>query len=297
MNNKFQNLEERGQYLKEKAKEVRVNIIDMIFTSQSGHLGGSLSCTDILTALYFEIMKIDPKNPKEPFRDCFILSKERACPAWYACLSMKKGFFELSHLDTLRKFGSILQGHPDMKKTPWIDMTTGSLGHGASAALGMALEGKILGATYRVFCILGDGELNEGIVWEAGMCAAKYQLENLVFIVDRNHLQAIEAAKELEKSGISAEVIDAYSVKPVDWQTIKKSVDKTGILFVAENHQIRNGLGYELAYLIALEGHRVSFTSLGLDDTFAETGEYLELLRAYGLSSASITAAAKRLIK
>lgn len=178
----------REQRLESIAREVRQRIIDMIYKAQSGHPGGSLSCTDILTALYFDTMKIDPKDPKNPSRDRFILSKGHACPAWYACLAMK-GFFGIEHLDTLRKYGSILQGHPDMKKTPGIDMTTGSLGHGASVALGMALEGRMVGAGYRVFCVLGDGELDEGIVWEAALCAAKYRLGNLIYIVDYNHLQ------------------------------------------------------------------------------------------------------------
>jgi transketolase len=143
MDKKSQNFEERVQYLKEKAKEVRVNIIDMIFTAQSGHPGGALSAADIMTALYFNILKIDPKNPRWPDRDRFILSKGHACPVWYSCLAMR-GYFPIKELKTLRKFESILQGHPDMLKTPGVDITTGSLGQGLSLGVGMALEGKLV---------------------------------------------------------------------------------------------------------------------------------------------------------
>jgi transketolase len=188
MNNNFQNFEERVQYLKEKAKEVRVNIIDMIFIAQSGHPGGALSAADLMTALYFDILKIDPKNPHWPDRDRLILSKGHACPVWYSCLAMR-GYFPMKELKTLRKFESILQGHPDMRKTPGIDMTTGSLGQGLSLGVGMALEGKLVKKNYHIYVILGDGEINEGQVWEAAASASKYKLDNLTAIIDKNGLQ------------------------------------------------------------------------------------------------------------
>jgi len=185
---KEKTLDERTKYLREVAQEVRLNIIDMIYTAQSGHPGGALSAADIVTALYFDIMKFDPKNPKWSDRDRFILSKGHACPVWYACLAMK-GFFPMEELKTLRKINSILQGHPDKLKTPGVDMTTGSLGQGLSLGVGMALEGKLVKKDFHIFVVLGDGELNEGMIWEAAASAHKYHLDNLVAIVDLNHLQ------------------------------------------------------------------------------------------------------------
>jgi transketolase len=176
------------QELEQMAGTIRCDIIEMICTAQAGHPGGSLSAADIVTALFFNIMKIDPTNPKWPDRDRFILSKGHACPVWYATLA-ERGFFDKSHLATLRQMGSILQGHPDMNKTPGIDMTTGSLGHGLSVGLGMALSGKLRKKSYRVYVVLGDGEVQEGSVWEAAMAAAKWNMDNLIAILDRNNLQ------------------------------------------------------------------------------------------------------------
>ncbi len=181
-------LEERVKYLKKIAQEVRLNIIDMIYTAQSGHPGGALSAADMVTALYFDIMKLDPKNPQWPDRDRFILSKGHACPVWYACLAMAN-YFPLKELKTLRQINSILQGHPDKLKTPGVDMTTGSLGQGLSLGVGMALEGKLQKKDFHVFIVLGDGEINEGMIWEAASSAHKYHLDNLIAIIDRNHLQ------------------------------------------------------------------------------------------------------------
>ncbi len=176
------------QDLEQMAGTIRCDIIEMICTAKAGHPGGSLSATDIVTALFFNIMKIDPTNPKWSDRDRFILSKGHACPVWYATLA-ERGFFDKSHLATLRQMGSILQGHPDMNKTPGIDMTAGSLGHGLSVGLGMALSGKLRKKNYRVYVVLGDGEVQEGSVWEAAMSAAKWNMDNLIAILDRNNLQ------------------------------------------------------------------------------------------------------------
>jgi len=142
----------------------------------------------LVTALYFRVMRIDPKNPGWPDRDRFILSKGHACPVWYAALA-ERGYFDKSHLGTLRRMNSILQGHPDMRKTPGIDMTAGSLGHGLSAGLGMALSAKLRKKEYHVWVIVGDGETQEGSIWEAAMAAAKWKLDNFTAIVDRNRLQ------------------------------------------------------------------------------------------------------------
>jgi transketolase len=176
------------QELEKMAVVIRCDIIEMIATAQAGHPGGSLSAADIVTALYFRIMNLDPANPDWPDRDRFILSKGHACPVWYAALA-ERGYFDKVHLGTLRKLDSILQGHPDMRKTPGIDMTAGSLGQGLSAGLGMALSGKLRKKDYHVWVIIGDGESQEGSIWEAAMAAAGWKVDNLTAILDRNHLQ------------------------------------------------------------------------------------------------------------
>ncbi|WP_044039311.1 transketolase [Clostridium bornimense] len=174
--------------LGEKANIVRQDIINMLTESSSGHPGGSLSCTDILVTLYFNEMRYDVKNPNDENRDRFVLSKGHAAPALYATLS-EAGFFPKEELMTLRKINSKLQGHPNMNYVPGVDMSTGSLGQGISTAVGMALAGKLDKKDYRVYTILGDGELEEGQVWEATMCAAHYKLDNLTAFVDYNGLQ------------------------------------------------------------------------------------------------------------
>lgn len=176
------------QELKQIAKQVRRNIIEEVYTAKSGHPGGSLSCSDILTVLYFHEMNINPAEPKMEDRDRFVLSKGHAAPALYAVLT-ERGFFPKEELKSLRKLGSNLQGHPDMKHLPGIDMTTGSLGQGISSSCGMALACKLNKQNNRVYCLLGDGELQEGEVWEASMTAAHYNLDNLCIIVDNNNLQ------------------------------------------------------------------------------------------------------------
>ncbi len=174
--------------LKEMAVQIRTDIIEMIFKAQAGHPGGSLSATDIVTALYFRMMNVDPQNPDWPDRDRFILSKGHACPVWYAALA-ERGYFDKSHLDTLRRLNSILQGHADMIKTPGVDMTVGSLGQGISVGLGMALSGKLRQKDYHVWVVIGDGESQEGSVWEAAMAAVKWELDNFTVILDNNGIQ------------------------------------------------------------------------------------------------------------
>jgi len=170
-----------------KANEVRRWVIELTYRAKSGHPGGSLSAADILTALYFKILRVDPKNPRWEDRDRFVLSKGHAAPAYYAVLAMK-GFFPKEELYTLRKVNSRLQGHPSLI-TPGVDMATGSLGQGLSAAIGMALAARIDKKDYRVFVMLGDGECHEGNVWEGAMFASHHKLDNLIAIVDRNMIQ------------------------------------------------------------------------------------------------------------
>ncbi|AFS79079.1 transketolase, N-terminal subunit [Gottschalkia acidurici 9a] len=170
------------------ATTIRKDIIKMLNESKSGHPGGSLSAAEILTALYFKEMNIDPKNPKWEDRDRFVLSKGHASPVLYSVLA-ERGYFPKEELMKFRKVGSMLQGHPDMKGTPGVDMSTGSLGQGLSAASGMALAGKIDNKEYRVYALVGDGEVQEGIIWEAAMLAAHYKLDNLTVFLDHNGLQ------------------------------------------------------------------------------------------------------------
>jgi transketolase len=170
------------------ACKVRMGVIEATYNAKSGHPGGSLSIADLLTYLYYVKMNVDVKNPDMHERDRLVLSKGHCAPALYSVLA-QKGFFDESELKKLRHIGSMLQGHPDMKGTPGVDMTTGSLGQGISAACGMALSGKISNEDYKVYAILGDGELEEGQVWEAAMFAAHYNLDNLIAIIDNNGLQ------------------------------------------------------------------------------------------------------------
>ena len=189
--------------LKRKACNVRMGIIEGVHAAKSGHPGGSLSIAEILTYLYFKEMKVDPQNPKAPDRDRFVLSKGHAAPALYSTLAAR-GFFSMDEMLNLRQIGSMLQGHPDMKNIPGVDMSTGSLGQGISAACGMALSAKHFGDDYRVYTILGDGELEEGQVWEAAMFAANKGLSNLTAFIDLNNLQ------------IDGTIDEVNSAKPVD---------------------------------------------------------------------------------
>lgn len=189
--------------LAQTARQMRRDIISMLAEAGSGHPGGSLSTVEIMTYLYFAEMRVDPQNPGWSDRDRFVMSKGHAAPALYAALA-GRGFFPREELLSLRKLNSPLQGHPDMKKVPGVDMSTGSLGQGISAAVGMSLAGKLDKKDYRVFVVLGDGEIEEGQVWEAAMAAAHYQLDNLIAFLDHNGLQ------------IDGPVTEVMSPEPVD---------------------------------------------------------------------------------
>lgn len=191
------------QDLKKIALNIRKNIVEMIYRASSGHPGGALSCADILTVLYFSEMKIDVNNPKDENRDRLVLSKGHASAALYATLA-EKGFFPREDLLGFRNINSKLQGHPDMKKILGVDMTTGSLGQGLSVANGMAMAAKLDNKDYRVYCVMGDGEIEEGQIWEAAMTASHYKLDNLCAIVDNNNLQ------------IDGEVIKVMNPTPID---------------------------------------------------------------------------------
>ncbi len=189
--------------LQKKAVEVRKGIVTGVYNAKSGHPGGSLSAADLFTYLYFEEMNVDPKNPEDENRDRFVLSKGHTAPGYYAALALK-GFFPIEDLKTLRHVGSYLQGHPDRKHTPGVDMSSGSLGQGLSVAVGMALAAKMQGKDYRTYCLCGDGEIQEGQIWEAAMFAGHRKLDNLCVIVDNNNLQ------------IDGTVEDVCSPYPID---------------------------------------------------------------------------------
>ena len=189
--------------LNEITNVIRKDIVSMICKSKSGHPGGSLSAVEILTALYFDQMNIDPTNPKMEDRDRFVLSKGHAAPALYATLA-QRGYFAKEELNNLRQLGSMLQGHPDMKKVPGVEMSTGSLGQGFSVACGMAMAAKLDNAPWNVYALLGDGEVQEGIIWEAAMSAAHYKLDNMIAFLDYNGLQ------------IDGEVESVMNINPIE---------------------------------------------------------------------------------
>jgi transketolase len=222
--------------LEQTARQLRIEILKMLNTARSGHTGGSLSAIDVLTVLYFHKMRHDPSNPAWEERDRFVLSKGHAAPALYACLA-EAGYFSRDDLKTLRRLGSHLQGHPDMNKTPGVEVCTGSLGQGLSQAVGLALAGRLAGRGGRVYCLLGDGEVQEGQVWEAAMAAAHYRLDNLCAVLDWNGLQ------------IDGEVEKVMGVTPL------------GPKFLAFNWHV-----------LEVDGHDVQAIGRALDDAEATEG-------------------------
>ena len=226
------------------AKKVRKGIIEAVYSNNSGHPGGSLSIADILTVLYFKEMNIDPKKPKWEDRDRLVLSKGHCSPALYSCLA-NRGYFPVEDLKTFRNINSYLQGHPDMKNIPGVDMTTGSLGQGLSSANGMAIAGKMEGKDYRVYCVLGDGEIEEGQIWEAAMTSAKYKLDNLCVIVDNNNLQIDGTIEEVmspypidekfRSFGFQIINIDGHNIREIiDALDVAKNVKEKPVCIIAK---------------------------------------------------------------
>ncbi len=215
--------------LKVTAAKVRLGIIEGVFAAKSGHPGGSLSAAEIFTYLYFKEMRIDPKKPDDANRDRFVLSKGHCAPGLYSALA-QRGYFSVEELKTLRHIGSFLQGHPDMKGTPGVDMSSGSLGQGISAAVGMALAGKLDNKDYRVYTLLGDGEIEEGQVWEAAMFAAHKKLDNLCVIVDYNGLQIdgpvdeVGGPSPIDKK-FEAFGFDVVTINGNDFEEIEKALE------------------------------------------------------------------------
>ncbi len=233
--------------LKTTAAHVRLGILEGVYNAKSGHPGGSLSAADIITYLYFHEMRIDPKNPKWEDRDRFVLSKGHGAPALYAALALK-GYFRMEEMAKLRHVGAMLQGHPDMKGTPGVDMSTGSLGQGISAACGIALAGKLSKKDYRVYALLGDGELEEGQVWEAAMFASHKKLDNLCAFVDYNDLQISGHLREVcspepiadkfETFGFHVISIDGHDFCQIDSAVQEaKSITGKPTVIVAATHK------------------------------------------------------------
>ena len=257
------------------ANEIRKGIVTALHSAKAGHPGGSLSATEIFTYLYFEEMNVDPKDPKKADRDRFVLSKGHTAPGLYSTLA-QKGFFPKEDLVTLRHTGSYLQGHPDMKHIPGIDMSSGSLGQGISAAVGMAIAGKLDNADYRVYTLLGDGEIQEGQVWEASMLAAHRKLDNLVVIVDNNNLQIDGALTEVNSpypidkkfeafnfhvinidgndfDQIDAAFKEAKTVKGQPTAIIAKTVKGKGVSFMENQVGWHGKAPNDEEYMIAME--------------------------------------------
>lgn len=243
------------------ARELRIHVVDMVYTAQSGHIGGSFSAADFVTALYFDLMNVDPENPGWADRDRFVLSKGHACPIWYAALA-RRGFFPIEELKTLRRNDSRLQGHPIATYLPGLDASTGSLGMGFAQAVGIAMEGKLnRKKDYKVYAVLGDGEINEGIIWESALAAGKYKLDNLVTIVDVNNLQLDGTISEV----MPTEPIDAkFRAFGFDVMTMNghDMVDVLSTLTKAKNARNDKPVCV-LAYTV--KGKGVSFMQHSLD--------------------------------
>ncbi len=212
--------------LKEKAGELRRTALTMIYKAQSGHPGGSFSAAEIMTVLYFDQMNVDAKNPKWDERDRFVLSKGHVCPILYSSLILK-GFLGNEEVNNLRKLGSKLQGHPDMKKCPGVDISTGSLGQGISCAVGMAIAAKMDKKAYKTYTLVGDGECNEGQVWEAIQSAVKYELDNFVMILDNNNLQNDGSCDEIMPTGDLAKKVESFGMETykVDGHSVEELID------------------------------------------------------------------------
>jgi len=241
------------EQLQKMAKTVRKEIVEQVYKAQSGHPGGSLSIADILTVLYFNELNIDPKNPKWDNRDRVVLSKGHCSPALYSCLA-NRGFFEIKELEEFRSIEGKLQGHPDMNKVVGVDMTTGSLGQGLSAANGMAIAAKLDKKNYRVYCILGDGEIEEGQIWEAAMASSKYKLDNLCVVIDNNNLQI---------DGTIGEVMNSYPIdekfKSFGFQVI--NIDGHNIEEIIKSFEVAKNIKDRPTCIIAktIKGKGISF--------------------------------------
>ena len=259
-----------------KEVQIRQDVVRMLYRAQSGHPGSSLSCVEIVEALYYNVLRnIDPDNPKRPDRDRFVMSKGHGCPTQYAILA-DLGFFPREDLEDFRQVGSHLQGHPDCNKTPGIDCNVGSLGQGASVSAGMALAAKHAGADYKVYCLIGDGESQEGIVWEAAMSAAHYKLDNLIFLLDHNGLQIDGANDKVMSLGDICAKFEAFG-----WETV--TIDGHDIQAVTNACLAPSSGKPRMINCLTVKGKGVSF----MENNFGWHGKVM--------SEADYSAAAKEL--
>ncbi|NLG78315.1 MAG: transketolase [Firmicutes bacterium] len=264
--------------LRRRALEIRIHVVKMVHTARSGHYGGSMSIADLLAVLYFHEMSIDPANPQWQGRDRLVLSKGHAAPALYAALALR-GFFPVERLATLRRIDSILQGHPDMRKTPGVDYTTGSLGHGLGVAVGMALGSKLNRQGFRVYAIVGDGEMQEGSIWEAAMAAPRFGLDNLTVIVDYNGLQVEGRVDEIMpiEPIVSKWAAFGWEVREIDGHSVPEILEALDWA-----KQLRGKPGLIVAHTIKGKGvsfmeNQVNWHKGSLDDaTFPRALEELE---------------------
>jgi transketolase N-terminal domain/subunit len=273
----------------------------MVHRAKSGHVGGSPGAADLLVALYHAILRVDPQRPEWAERDRFVLSKGHCSPVLYATLA-QRGFFPTANLATFRRPGSHLQGHPYQPKTPGVDASTGTLGRGLSTACGMALAGRLRGDTHRVYVLCGDGEQQEGQIWEAAMFASKYALANLVAFTDRNRLQTdgdTEKVMPLEpladkwrafgwERGLQARVLHYPTIKPLHRTPLVAAARETAGIVTAEEHSIIGGLGEAVAAELCDGGDAAVVRRIGLRDTFGESGHAGELMDKYGLRARDI---------
>ncbi len=276
--------DETVRMIAEKARIMRRDIVQMIYTAGSGHPGGSLSATDIIASLYFHVMRHRPQEPNWPDRDRFVLSKGHAAPALYAALA-ESGYFPVEELLNLRKIGHMLQGHPSMKTTPGVDMSTGSLGQGLSAAIGMALAGRMDRKDYMVYAILGDGEIEEGQIWEAAMFAAHYKVDNLVAFLDKNGLQidgptdAVMCSEPLADKWIAF----GWHVIEIDGHDIPQILDA-----IAEAKAIKEKPVMIIAHTV--KGKGVSFMEnvVGFHGKAPNDEQYRQAIREIGLGEIGV---------
>jgi len=276
--------DETARMIAEKARLMRRDIVQMIYTAGSGHPGGSLSAADIIASLYFHVMRHRPQEPNWPDRDRFVLSKGHAAPALYAALA-ESGYFPITELLNLRKIGHMLQGHPSMRTTPGVDMSTGSLGQGLSAAIGMALAGRIDGKDYTVYAMLGDGEIEEGQIWEAAMFAAHYKVDNLIAFLDKNGLQIDGPTSDVMSSEPLADKWRAFGwhVIEIDGHNIPQILDAVG-----EAKAIREKPVMIIAHTI--KGKGVSFMEnvVGFHGKAPNDEQYRQAIKEIGLGEIEV---------
>lgn len=270
--------------LYKKSYELRVNAVKMVYNAKTGHAAPSLSMAELITTLYFDILNLDPKNPRWKERDRFVLSKGHACPIYYAALA-KRGFFPEEDLMQYRALNSKLQGHPDMRKCPGVDMTTGSLGNGASASLGMALIGKKDKKEYYIYAVCGDGELQEGIVWESAMYAGNEHLDHLIWFVDYNGLQSggnvkdIQSLDDLEEKfqsfGWDVQTIDGHNIEEIR-EAVKTAKERKGKPSVILAKTIKGkGVSYmEGQYLWHMKAPNDEQYAIAMDELAKEAARY-----------------------